>query len=145
MSHIQIKASSQLEELSLLGPTPPVASLLHTLSPEAMENNHLGGLLPIPNLGVLYIDFAGFFDPLIPEPPHQILDLSEILAMILLIRMSRGARKLRQLTVPSCILEESGALLCKTAEDVRQSGICSCSVQAQMQLMDENTGTVELQ
>lgn len=110
-----------------------------------MENNHLGSLLPIPNLRVLYIDFSGLLDLPILEPPHQILGLGEILAMIQLIRMSRGARKLRRLTVPSCILEESGALLWKTAEDVRQSGMCSCWEQAQMQLMDENTGAVELQ
>jgi hypothetical protein len=145
VGRIQIKASSQLEELSLFGPTPPIVSLLHTLSPEVMENNHLGSLLPIPNLGVLNIDFVGPLDLPIPEPPHQILGLGEILSMIQLIRMSRGARKLRRLTVPSCILEESGALLWKTAEDVRQSGMCNCWEQAQMQRMDENTGAVGLQ
>ena len=92
-----------------------------------MENRHLGGLLPITNLEILTIEFVEDPDPNLVGPLHQIPNIGEILATIQLIRMSRGARKLRRLAVPSCVWEESSVLLCKIADGVRESGECKCS------------------
>jgi hypothetical protein len=104
-----------------------------------MENCHLGGLLPITNLEILTIGFVENLDPDIFGPLHQIPNIGEILATIQLIRMSRGARKLRRLAVPSCVWEESSALLCKIANDVRESGEgkCSCWQWSQQQMDTE--------
>ena len=100
-----------------------------------MENPDLGSLLPITNLEILTIQFVDDPDPEpLPPPIHQIPNIGEILATIQLIRMSRGARKLRRLAVPSCVWEESSALLCKVAGDVRESGKGKCSCWSQQQV-----------
>jgi len=101
-----------------------------------MENRHLGCLLPITNLEILTIEFLEDPDPDLPGPLHQIPNIGEILATIQLIRMSRGARKLRRLAVPSCVWEENSVLLRKIADDVRESGNgkCSCREWAQQQM-----------
>ena len=108
-----------------------------------MENRHLGSLLPITNLEILTIEIVEIPDPHDVGPFHEIPNIGEVLAMIQLIRMSRGARKLRRLAVPSCVLEESSALLCKIADDVRESGKrkCGCREWSQQQVeMEMNWG-----